>query len=74
MYIYIYIEREREGERNICILFACWPPRPSCCRANAVTAARCFSPSKVLWLISISNFGSDRSFADDLTESRYCKC
>ena len=25
-------------------------------------------PSKVLWLISISNFGGDRSFADDLTE------
>ena len=31
-------------------------------------------PLKVLWLISISNFGSDVSFADDLAESRYCKC
>jgi hypothetical protein len=31
-------------------------------------------PSKALWLIIISNFGSDKSFADDLRESRYCKC
>ena len=31
-------------------------------------------PLKVLQLILISNLGSDKSFADDLTESRYCKC
>ena len=30
--------------------------------------------SKLLWLFEISSFGSDKSFADDLTESKYCKC
>jgi hypothetical protein len=29
---------------------------------------------KALWLNIISNDGRDKSFADDLFESRYCKC
>ena len=33
-----------------------------------------FSAAKLLGLIQISSVGSDKSFADDLTESRYCKC
>ena len=31
-------------------------------------------PLKVLGLMLISNSGSDRSFVDDLFESRYCRC
>jgi hypothetical protein len=29
---------------------------------------------RTLWSIAISNIGSDKSFADDLIASRYCKC